>query len=221
MFTVPASSSGGIILVARPSASSGTITNAGNAYDLPASKPDDYPFTTSADRALVTGSAVAGTVDYVTVEYNTFPTRSKANFTQCSLNIGMSASLVATCLSVDSGIRIASTFVSPSLGIEYQVNGTNWVKIDLLTCLADGTLSIGTAANETASIITSSTPFGEPLTTNYTKIIRSVTIPASSFTSNLNNLKVRFKLGTCTNSLTPAFTSSGSYNIWDIRANIS
>ena len=81
MFTIAAAGSSSLF-VSRPTASSGTITTAANAYDLPSSRPDDPPYTTSADRALVTGSTVAGTPDYATVEYNTFTARSKTNFSQ-------------------------------------------------------------------------------------------------------------------------------------------
>ena len=66
----------------RPSATTGVITNATSAYDT-----DAPPWTTYAEKALVTGSAVAGTQDTDTVTYTTFPALSKVSFTTCSLQV--------------------------------------------------------------------------------------------------------------------------------------
>lgn len=228
MFTIPVSSGSGLLLVARPSASSGTITNATNAYDLPSGLDDDPPYTTSADRATVTGSATPGAVDYATVEYNTFPSRSRANFALCSLVIGVSASLDAVATSSaaisggDGGYQ--NYYVTSSLIIEYQVNGSTWVQAKQFNCVVGnktvGFTDLGTASN-VASARGDEETAGTVRTTAYIKEKVAVQIPAGSFSTNLNNLKVRFRLATCTNSTTTSYQSAGSYNIWDIRANIS
>jgi len=223
MFTFPSGGSGGI-LVARPSASTGTITNAGNAYDLPGGLSDDPPYTTSADRATVTGSATAGTVDYDVVEFNTFPSRSKANFSVCNLKVGVSTSLSATCLSlVSGGGNSTNVFVCSDLTIDYQINGSTWVNLKNFQCDYgfDSGGSMGVAANNSANISDLFIPVGEIVTFATAKATYSVNIPSASFPSNLNSLKVRFRLGTCKNSVVTTYQSSGSYQIWDIRANIS
>ena len=223
MFTIPAAGGSGIILVARPSASSGTITNATNAYDLPSSRADDPPYTTSADRATVTGSAVAGTPDYDVVEYNTFPSKSKANFSQCQLVVGISASLSSICV---SSVRTGPTsynneYVTANLTIDYQIDGLSWVTIRNFVTYDGFDNNLGSSANSfIASSSIADTP-GAASSSVYTKQTISALIPASSFPSNLNSLKVRIRLGTCKNNVTTTYQSSGSYNIWDIRANIS
>ena len=215
MFTIPAAGGSGIILVARPSASSGTITNATNAYDLPSSRADDPPYTTSADRATVTGSFTAGTPDYVTVEYNTFPSKAKTNFSQCNLVIGLSVVLNYTMLI--SGVDA----VTSGLDVEYQIDGTNWVTIKNYERWTIGKVILGGASNSQTQPGPYYVPVGTIFEALNTKETLSVTIPSSSFPSNLNSLKVRFKLGTCKNSVTTTYQSSGSYQVWDIRANIS
>lgn len=217
MFAAAALGGSGLILVARPSASSGTITNAANAYDLPSSRADDPPYTTSADRALVTGSTTAGTPEYVTVEYTTFPSKSKTNFSLCSLVIGVSVVLNYTLLA--SGVDA----VTSGLDVEYQIDGTNWIAIKNYDRWAiGGKGSYGGASN---SVLLPGPYYpstvGAPYEALNTKETLSVAIPASSFPSNLNSLKVRFVLGTCKNSTVTTYQSSGSYQIWDIRANIS
>jgi len=213
MFTIPAA--GGSVFVSRPTASSGTVTNGANAYDLPSSRPDDPPYTTSADRALVTGSAVAGVVDYSTLEYNTFTARSKTNFSQCNLVIGLSSVLnhvaVTNYATVPPG-TYTTDYVRAGLSVDYQVDGTNWITIKAYDVAANAT---NTA--ESGALIAP----GTVLTFTTTKETISVTIPSSSFPSNLSSLKVRFVLGTCKNSTVTTYQSSGSYNVWDIRANIS
>ena len=214
MFTIAAAGSSSLF-VSRPTASSGTITTAANAYDLPSSRPDDPPYTTSADRALVTGSAVAGTPDYVTVEYNTFTARSKTNFSQCQLVIGLSNSLSSVAVSNTPTVppgTYTTDFVRSGLTVEYQIDGTNWISIKNYDKAAN---SVNTGE---------SGPFYTPgavVTSVVTKETLSVLLPASSFPSNLNSLKVRFVLGTCKNNVVTSYQSSGSYQVWDIRANIS
>ena len=226
MFTIPATGSGSI-LVARPSASSGTITSAASAYDLPSSRPDDPPYTTSADVALVTGSTVAGTPDYATVEYNTFTARSKTNFSQCQLSIGISTSLIATSITASTGSGTYTTpFVTSSISVDYQIDGTNWVNIKTyaVDVLASGTptyVSLGPASNSSNAVTSIFWNAGRPSQTDTTKETLSVTIPSSLFPSNLSSLKVRFVLGTCKNNVVTSYQSSGSYQVWDIRANIS
>lgn len=214
MFTIPAA--GGSGFVSRPTASSGTITSAASAYDLPSSRPDDPPYTTSADVALVTGSTVAGTPDYATVEYNTFTARSKTNFSQCQLVIGSSSLLNhVTISSYTNPVNgsVSTSLVTSSLSIDYQIDGTNWVNIKLYG-------GYGVSANSSAFDDTPRTA-GDIVPITTTKETLSVTIPSSSFPSNLSSLKVRFVLGTCKNSTVTTYQSSGSYQIWDIRANIS
>lgn len=224
MFTIPAGSSGGLLLAARPSASSGTITNAANAYDLPLGRDDDPPYTTYAAKSTVTGSATPGTVDYDLVEYNTFPSRSKTTFTACSLSIGVTSSLSAMVVSSSYNFKTGfyeTNFVTPSLSIEYQIDGSSWVNISSLYAydILSGQ-SLGDASNlasfNTPTLYTDGVSIGMTEKVTLTKII-----PASSFPSDLNTLKIRFKLGTCTNNSTTSYQSSGSYLIWDIRANIS
>ena len=213
MFTIPCGGSG--LPTGRPSASTGTITTAANAYDLPSSQPDDPPYTTSADRATVTGSTLAGTPDYDVVEFNTFPTRSKTNFSQCQLVIGLSNTIsdvaIISAPTAPPG-TYTTDYVTAGLSVEYQIDGTNWVAIK----------NYGTAQN---SVNTGEdgpfVPAGYVLNRTTTKETLSVAIPSSSFPSNLNSLKVRFVLGTCKNSTTTTYQSSGSYNVWDIRANIT
>ena len=215
MFTIPAAGGSGIILVARPSASSGTITNATNAYDLPSSRADDPPYTTSADRATVTGSFTAGTPDYVTVEYNTFPSKVKTNFSQCDLLIGVSALLTYTALD-SSGNAVLS-----SLDVDYQIDGTNWINIKSYDTWVISKVTYGAASNTSPLPGPYYPVAGSAVNNVFTKETLSVTIPSSSFPSNLSSLKVRFVLGTCKNSTVTTYQSSGSYQIWDIRANIS
>ncbi len=226
MFTIPAAGGSGIILVARPSASSGTITNAANAYDLPSSRPDDPPYITSADRATVTGSLVAGTPDFITVEYNTFPSRLKTQFTRAQLVIGISANLTATVLASSTNFKtgtITTNYVVPDLTIDYQIDGTTWINLANIHVFysLSASIDLGVASNDTAINQTFESVVGSTLSTDSSKRTYSVDIPATSFPANLNTLKVRFKLGTCTNSVNTSYKSSGSYSVWDIRANIS
>lgn len=225
MFTIPVTSGSGIILVARPSASSGTITNPTLAYDLPSSRPDDPPYTTSADRATVSGSATPGTVDYDVVEFNTFPSRSKTNFSQCQLVVGMKASISSTLISyIKTGFtQYDATFVTASLWVDYQYDGSTWNTLRLLTTNAEGSLGVAANAN-TFNVTDGDSPVtvpGSVLTTVVPTFTIGTTIPSGLFPSNLNSLKIRFRLGTCSNNGTPAYVSSVSYSIWDIRANIS
>jgi len=214
MFTTPATGSG-LILVARPTASSGTITNPTYAYDLPSSRADDPPYTTSADRATVTGSAVAGTPDYLTVEYNTFNALPKTNFSLCTLVIGISALVTYTALD-SSGNAVIS-----NVDVDYQVDGATWVRVKRYGTWEIGKTTYGGASDSSPLPGPYYPTIGAAVANTYTKETISAVIPAALFSSNLNNLKVRFVLGTCTNSVTPAYQSSGSYNVWDIRANIS
>ena len=214
MFTTPATGSG-LILVARPTASSGTITNPTYAYDLPSSRADDPPYTTSADRATVTGSAVAGTPDYLTVEYNTFNALPKTNFSLCTLVIGISALLTYTALD-SSGNAVLS-----SLDVDYQIDGTNWINIKSYDTWVISKVTYGAASNTSPLPGPYYPVAGSAVDNVFTKETLSVTIPSSSFPSNLSSLKVRFVLGTCKNSSPPNYQSSGSYQVWDIRANIS
>ena len=232
MFTVPSSSSGGIILVARPSASTGTITNPTNAYDLPSGRPDDYPYLTSADRATVTGSVTPGIVDYDIVEFNTFPSRSKSNFTNCNLSIVLTAALSSTVLPYPSGgILTYPSFVTSSIDVQYQIDGSTWITLKTIDSQYNVYgidnfygYDLGQASNGTSVY----TGFNFPLDGTITTFINvppkysiSTNISSKLFPSNLNSLKVRFRLGTCTNSSTTSYKSSGSYSIWDIRANLT
>ena len=221
MFTCPVSG-GGFIQVGRPSVSAGTITNAANAYDLPASRPDDPPYTTSADRATVTGSSVAGIVDYDVVEYNTFPSRSKSNFVTCQLVVGYSSLLTAVALTNGTlgGGRYINTYVTPSLWIDYQIDGATWINLKTET-VNDLGVNFGAAANSIELEIGRRVNPGDPTPTTVTKNTVSIDIKSSYFSSNLNNLKVRFRLGTCKNNVVTTYQSYGSYNVWDIRANLS
>lgn len=225
MFTIPAGSGSSYLLVARPSASSGTITNAGNAYDLPSGLPDDFPYSTSADRSTVTGSATPGTVDYATVEFNTFPSRSRSNFASCQVVIGVSASLNAVAVSSAAVFpSYLNYYVTSSLFIDYQVNGSTWVNAKSFNCLVGnkviGITDLGAASNSASARGDEEIP-GTIRNTVYDKEKVSFQIPAGAFSSNLNNLKIRFRLGTCTNNSVTTYQSSGSYNVWDIRANLS
>ncbi len=210
-----AAAAGCSIFVSRPTASSGTINNPANGYDLPSSRPDDPPYSTSADRALVTGSTTAGVVEYQTVEYNTFTARSKTNFSQCQLVIGLSNVLNAVAITnyptVPPG-TYTTDYVRAGLSVDYQVDGTNWVTIKAYDAAANATNT-----GESGGLI----PPGTVSTATTTKETISVTIPSSSFPSNLSSLKVRFVLGTCKNSTVTTYQSSGSYQVWDIRANIT
>lgn len=210
MFTMPAAGGSGIILVARPSASTGTITNPANAYDLPSSRDDDYPYTTSADRAEVTGSTAAGTPDFVTVEYNTFPSRSKTTFNECRLSVGVNVNLSAASVNVTG-------FVTSSVDVDYQVDGSNWVRLKRYTVIYNSA-DLGQAANFSWAANS-----GSPYIYSQVGPIEtlSVIIPSSSFPSDLNSLKIRFVLGTCTSNTVPAPKSAGAYHVWDIRANLS
>jgi hypothetical protein len=200
MFTIPAAGSGGIILVARPSASSGTITDPSNAYDLPSSRPDDPPYSTSADKAIITGSSLAGTFDTDTVEYNTFPSRSKTTFSSCDIVIGFDVSIT----------QIVSPYsVGASLVIQYQVDGSNWLSL----------FNSGKPAIDYIEISGGPPAFTRQVA-ELTKTTRSITIPSSNFPSNLNSLKIRFVASTLTES-TGVYSSTVSYKVWDIRANIS
>lgn len=224
MFTVPVGSGSGYILVARPSASSGTITNAAQAYDMPGGANDDPPYSTNASRAIVTGSATPGTVDYDVVEYNTFPSRAKSNFSLCQLAIGItstvSPAVVASSFNFKTGLYDTS-YVTSSIAVDYQVDGTNWVNI--------GTFSghdpfTGANLGEASNLVAVNTPILYTAGVNYPETIKSTLtkiIPAASFPSNLNSLKIRFRMGTCTNNAVTTSKSNGSYLVWDIRANIS
>ena len=212
MFTIPASN-GGILQTARPSAVTGTITNGGNAYDLPGGLADDYPYSTSADRALINGSLVAGAADYASTEFNTFDTRAKASFTDCNLSIVYSSSLGFTLLTD----RI--TFVTPSLDIQYQVDGSTWVTIN--QDFAPGVLNRVSSLLVPTSVFSVCNLAGDIGYSIVTKNVLTVKIPSSSFTSDLNNLKVRFYAGTMTNTTNNAHKSTVSYNVWDIRADIT
>lgn len=237
MFTIPSAGSG-IILVARPSASTGTITNATNAYDLPSSRPDDPPYTTKASRATVTGSVVAGTVDYAIAEFNTFPSKSKSNFSICQLTIGYSSLLSASTVSTTFKTnKYLNEFVTSDFYIDYQINGSNWINITKETCFWSDTfvnnngdliqpiyspaIDLGIASNSSIISTDNTVPIPGVSSTASNQKIASVKINASSFSANLTDLKVRFRLGTCTNNGSAAYKSSGSYDIWDIRANIS
>ena len=209
MFTPPCSGSG--LLVSRPTASSGTIATAANAYDLPSGRPDDPPYTTYADKATITGSLTSGTVDYDVVEFNTFTARSKTTFSECQLSVGVSTNLSAVTVDVLG-------FVTSSLDIDYQIDGTNWTQLKRYT-IQYHTYDLGVASNYVTAANYNSPGY------IYSQVgsteTLSVVIPSSSFPSNLSSLKVRFRLGTCTNSTLTTSKSFGSYRVWDIRANIS
>ena len=93
MFTILAAGGSGIILVARPSASSGTITNAANAYDLPSSRPDDPPIPLPLTGLRSLAQRVAGTPDYDVVEYNTFVQAGQRQFPSPTKIVGFSATV--------------------------------------------------------------------------------------------------------------------------------
>jgi len=215
MFTCPVSGSG-FLFTGRPSASSGTVSNPGNAYDLPSSRPDDPPYLTRAEVTLTTGSTPSGSPNYATVEFNTFPSWSKTNFATCNLTIGLTVGLREQAVGstpVRPGEYLTS-WVTSDLSIDYQVDGSNWVNIKQYTTIGSSQNSVTDA--ETGAQVTNGT------TRQYdtTKETFSVAIPSSAFTGNLNNLKVRFRLGTCTNIATSC-GSSGWYDVWGIRANLT
>ena len=229
MFTPPVTSGG--IGVWRPTANTGTITVAANAYDLPLGVADDSPYLTAADRGLLSGyDATPGTVNYDVVEFNTFKqglstSLPKTNFSQCQLTIGLTALVESTVLV--SGLSVTNTFVASDFTVDYQVDGTNWVNIVTVNSTDSLYNSLGGAGNEKTAVSKSNLAPGTTVSNqDYapTSVVRStysVNIPASSFSTNLNNLKVRFRAGTCTNSTNTAYKSYANYVVWDIRANIS
>ena len=203
--------------VYRPTNSTGTITNPTLGYDT-----DAYPWLTSADRALVTGSAAPGTVDTATVQFDTFASLLKSNFSSCTLQIVYSASLGGDLVSTvpAGGGQTTVTFVQSGLQVQYQINGSTWVNFDLQNgVLSPGYINVdGLGAN--AVSFTAATPDWS-LTNTITKKQLSATLLSSTFAANLSDLKIRFVLQTCTNSTDNTKKSYGSYNVWDIRAIVS
>lgn len=204
--------------VYRPTNSTGTITNPTLGYDT-----DAYPWLTSADRALVTGSAAPGTVDTATVQFDTFASLLKSNFSSCTLQIVYSASLGGDVVSTvpAGGGQITTTIVQSGLQIQYQINGSTWVNLDLqngVIIALPPTAQDGFGAN--AYSFTWASP-DYLLSNTQTKKQLTTTILSSAFAANLSDLKIRFVLQTCTNSTDNTKKSYGSYNVWDIRAIVS
>lgn len=229
MFTVCPSGSGGIIQVARPSASSGAITNPTNAYDLPSGRADDPPYSTYATSGTITGSATAGVADFVNLEWNTFPSRSKSNFSTCELVCGLVYTYYATqIVNLVGGGHEITNYVIPSLQVQYQIDGSNWVTIrDFFTPFDD--VNIGPAQDNAGGtdtpVIGYSSSLGSGVGSTYYwndgVQTLSVKIPASSFPANLDTLKVRFVIGTCTSTVGGgSYKSSATVYMYDIRANI-
>jgi hypothetical protein len=218
MFTCPVSGSG-FLFTGRPSVSSGTINNPTYAYDLPSSRPDDPPYSTYADVSLVGGSSPSGAPSYTTVEYNTFPSWSKTNFATCQLTIGLTVGLreqaVGSTGHGPPNPAYFTSWVTSDFSVDYQVDGTNWVTIKLYTTLANAQNSVLDTESTTSPIVN-----GSGRQYDWIKETISIDIPSSAFTANLSNLKVRFRLGTVTNSVVGG-ASSGFYGIYDIRANLS
>lgn len=207
----------------RPTASHGTVTNGTNAYDV-----DAYPWATSADRALVTGSTVPGTADFATLSFDTFPSVAKSGFSNCLLTFAISASLTAPLLAstehggAGSGLWDTS-YNTASLQWAYQVDGATWVSSGYIGAGADFLQAFSVNANASASgvtFITHAQADGDASAT-ITKQSYSVLIPSASFSSNLSDLKIEFILGTATNASDTTKKSSGLYSIWDIQARLT
>jgi len=230
MFTVCPSSGGGIIQVARPSASSGTIINPTLAYDLPSGRADDPPYSTYADSGSVSGSAVAGTPDFRTLQWDTFPSRAKTNFTNCELKIGLVYSYSAMqTFEATGGGHVISNYVIPSLQVQYQIDGSTWSTLQNIY-VPFGETTIGPAADGSGGTDTFVTGYlsvigsgaGSIYGWNAGITTLSKNIAATAFPTNLNSLKVRFILGSCTSVIGSGnYKSSYQLSVYDIRANIS
>jgi len=226
MFTIPVTSGG--LGTWRPTASTGTgfpFTDPGNAYDLPSSRPDDPPYTTYAYSGYITSTSGAGVVQYNTAEFNTFKqglatSLSKSNFSQCELKIGISINQIAVAIGFTGTGPFVNTYVTANIAVQYQVDGTNWVTIKNYP----GRNASGDLLSPSAAAASSSMAYHETIPSDVissvSKDTLNVIIPSSAFSSNLNNLKVRFYVGTVKDA-TGTYSGTAFYSIWDIRANIS
>lgn len=226
MFTIPSSVGG--LGTWRPTASTGTgapFSNPSNAYDLPSSRDDDPPYTTYGDSGFITSTSSVGVTQNNDAEFNTFKngiatSLPKSNFSQCELKIGVSINTIAVAIGFSGAGPYTNNYVTGNLAIQYQVDGTNWVTIknyparnaygELTSPSALATYS-GMAYHETIPADVISSVDRETV---------NIIIPSSSFSTNLNNLKVRFRVSTIKDA-SGSYSGTVSYKVWDIRANIS
>ncbi len=226
MFTIPVTSGG--LGTWRPTASTGTgfpFTDAPYAYDLPSSRPDDPPYTTYASSGPITSTSGAGVIQYNTAEFNTFKqglatSLPKSNFSQCVVSVGISTNQASIAFGFTGTGPFYNQYVTANIAVQYQVDGTNWVTIKNYP----GRNAIEDLVSPSALAVSSAMAYHETIVsdviTSTTRDTISVTIPSSAFSSNLNNLKVRIHVGTVKDA-SGAYASYASYQLWDIRANIT
>jgi len=227
MFTFPACSGAGLGTW-RPTASAGTgapFTNPANAYDLPSSLPDDPPYTTYGDSGPITSTSGIGVTQTNDAEFNTFKkglvtSLSKTNFSQCELKIGVSVNQIAVAIACAGSGPYTIDYVTANLDVQYQVDGATWVSINQYPAQN----SLGNLASPSALATSTGNPSAVTPPRDYVSSVSrdtmSVIIPASSFSSNLNNLKVRFRVSSIKDA-SGTYSGTVTYQVWDIRANIS
>jgi hypothetical protein len=148
------------------------------------------------------GSTVDNVPDTLAVEFHTFPSLPRANFSSCKLDVSIVANHRVTVTGTIPG-PIGTT--GTGIFVEYQANGVDWVVI--------------------GGLYYYSLPIDPPGGDEYTSIFQttfSATIPSSTFVSDLDELVVRMR------TVTATYTYSGwiwknrtYYGVWDIQAQVS
>jgi len=190
----------------KPTASTGTITSAGNAYDV-----DAYPWATKATR-LLTGSATPGTPDTDIVIFHTFPTLAKANIGTLSVT-----SVIDVQNTPDYLVDASGYIITATLEYEYSMDGgSTWSQIYWSVSyyrVADMVFLCNPPASD-ISVANLASADG----TSGLKLGISKNLDPSLLTTGLQDLQVRFKVQTLTSVRAGNPQSSLSYGVWDIVA---
>lgn len=196
----------------KPTASSGTITNPTYAYDV-----DENPWSTYANVSY-TGSSVAGTTDNNIVDFTTFGTLAKANFSGVLPTVVIDLNLIPAYVLGVSGYVITSNFVilystdagvswtvTQDFGITYENNGGTYFSPYPAVDISGSGSGIGMVQGTTLT----KTPCSCGL------------IPSSAFLTGLQDLQIRFISSTLKSTRAGNPSSTCAYKIWDIRADVS
>ena len=195
----------------KPTASSGTITNPTYAYDA-----DESPWATYANVSY-TGSSVAGTPDNNIVDFTTFGTLNKANFSSLTLSYVYDFTITPAWASGVSGYVVTANF-----DILYSTDGgTTWTTgQDFKITYSNNGLYYASLYPAT-DISATGSGIGTALTSSLVKVESSVILPSSAFSSGLQDLQIRFISSTLESVRAGSPSSTCSYKVWDIRAEVS
>jgi len=192
--------------VYKPSAFTGSVSNATYAYDA-----DGYPWATCST-ATNAGSSVAGTPDDSAFTLTTFPTLSKSAFSTIDLSYVISKSGTAPFTStyvISAGITIQYSTDGGSTWTDVVALGTSYVKGLLSFQLPPPAEDHSDTGIDVAGIASLS------------KIEGHVIIPSSDLTTGLQDLQIRFVTSTLTSVRAGNPASTLSYQVWNVQAELS